>query len=87
MTRQVHEKKIFSCPNAECDKTMERQHLKEHVCTCPYTVIVCKYKGIGCERPITFIMSEYQKKKNANFAFVSQSFYTSPNEDHMAVRV
>ena len=43
------EKKILPCSNAECTHTMERQQITEHVRTqCPYTVISCKYKGIGC---------------------------------------
>ena len=43
------EKKILPCSNAGCTQTMERQQITEHVRTqCPYTVISCKYKGIGC---------------------------------------
>ena len=46
---KICEKKILPCSNAECTQTMERQQITEHVRTqCPYTVISCKYKGIGC---------------------------------------
>ena len=45
----ICEKKILPCSNAGCTQTMERQQITEHVRTqCPYTVISCKYKGIGC---------------------------------------
>ena len=50
---EIHDKtcnkKILPCSNAGCTQTMERQQITEHVRTqCPYTVISCKYKGIGC---------------------------------------
>ena len=50
---QVHDgkcrKKLIPCP-AKCGHTMERQQVRKHVRTkCPYAVIPCKYKGIGCD--------------------------------------
>ena len=50
---QVHDnickRKLLPCNNDKCLERMERQHLAEHVYfECPYTVIECKYKGIGC---------------------------------------
>ena len=46
---KICEKKTLPCSNADCIQTMERQQITEHVRTqCPYTVISCKYKGIGC---------------------------------------
>ena len=49
MHDKICKKKILPCSNAECTQTMERQQITEHVRTqCPYTVISCKYKGIGC---------------------------------------
>ena len=47
---EVCEKKIISCINAECDKTMERQHVLEHAQSeCEYSVIGCRHKSIGCD--------------------------------------
>ena len=47
---KVCSKKILSCPNPECMRTMQRQHLRKHLdVECASTVVTCKYKGIGCD--------------------------------------
>ena len=44
------EKKVLPCPNTECDDTVERAKIEEHLKdNCKYTVISCKYKSIGCD--------------------------------------
>ena len=46
----ICEKKLLPCLNAECDESIERMYFTEHIRTiCPYTVISCKYKSIGCK--------------------------------------
>ena len=52
--KQVHDevcqKKILPCVNFECKKTMQRQHVYEHVKSeCEYSVTACRYKSIGCD--------------------------------------
>ena len=43
------EKKLVLCPNTECDLTMERGEMKEHIKTvCKFTEVPCKYHSIGC---------------------------------------
>lgn len=46
---KVCPKKTIPCPNNECTQTMQRQHIKQHLETCESTVVLCKYKNIGCE--------------------------------------
>ena len=51
---QVHDgkcrKKVIPCTNAGCGDIIERQQVRKHVHTmCLYTMIPCKYKGIGCD--------------------------------------
>lgn len=51
---QVHDKichmKMLPCPQTECNKTVPRQDINEHVKTeCEQTVISCKYRRIGCD--------------------------------------
>ncbi len=47
---QTCDKKIFSCPNSDCSKIMERREVNKHVDTvCEHSIITCKYKKIGCE--------------------------------------
>ena len=45
------EKKVLSCPNTECDDTMERAKIKDHLENhCDYTIVSCKYESIiGCD--------------------------------------
>ena len=44
------EEKVIPCPNAECTETIKRLNLKSHLeKDCQYTVISCKYEGIGCD--------------------------------------
>ena len=42
-------KKPLPCPNAGCGDIVQCQEVSEHVSKCPHTVILCKYKGIGCD--------------------------------------
>ena len=51
---QVHDKtcaqKILPCPSPGCAEAITRQNLKKHVSDdCPYTVVPCKYKRLGCD--------------------------------------
>ena len=50
---EVHDKlckkKKLPCPNAGCNKEIQRQNISQHVSKCPHTLIPCKYKGIGCD--------------------------------------
>ena len=43
------EKKVLPCPNTECTVMMERAEIKQHLNECEHTVILCKYKNLGCE--------------------------------------
>ena len=49
---QVHddtcEKKVISCPNADCTKTIQRRNAKRHIDKCVYSEIPCKYQRLGC---------------------------------------
>lgn len=40
--------KVIRCPNAECVVTLERRMMVKHMSECRFSVITCKYKGIGC---------------------------------------
>ena len=43
------EKKLVPCPNGECDLTMERGEMKEHIETVSkFTEVACRYHSIGC---------------------------------------
>ena len=138
---EVHDKlckkKKLPCPNAGCNKEIQRQNISQHVSKCPHTLIPCKYKGIGCdtelkrsqdlaaheqddkihlhmaletvnslhqtvksqqaaidsvqfvswEKSKVFVLSEYQKKKEANEEFLFPAFYTHPNGYHMELSV
>ena len=44
-----YKKKVLPCPNTECTVTMERAEIKKHLNECEHTVILCKYKNLGCE--------------------------------------
>lgn len=50
---EVHDekckKKLLTCENRECTKTIQRQGLKRHHEICPYTEAPCKYRALGCE--------------------------------------
>ena len=51
---RVHDKtcalKILPCPSPGCAEATTRQNLKKHVNDgCPYTVVPCKYKRLGCD--------------------------------------
>lgn len=46
------QKKMISCPNAECNVTMERQKMVSHFNECMFSMIPCKYKSLGCD--VTF---------------------------------
>ena len=42
--------KVVPCPNSKCTQTMERAEIQIHLeSDCDYTVISCKYEGIGCD--------------------------------------
>ena len=44
------EKKVLPCPNGYCPKAMQRAKIEQHLENdCEYTVISCKYEGIGCD--------------------------------------
>ncbi len=49
---EVHDKecdlKIISCPNDECTEAIQPKDMHEHVESCQYTVIPCKYEIVGC---------------------------------------
>lgn len=45
---KVCPKKTIPCPNNGCTQAMQRQHIEHHLETCVNTVVVCKYKKIGC---------------------------------------
>ncbi len=45
---KVCEKKIISCPNAECKDKIMRKDIDDHVDKCKYSVIPCQYESIGC---------------------------------------
>lgn len=51
--KEVHHKVcakvVVACTNSDCTKRMQRGRIDKHVDTkCLYTVLPCKYKGIGC---------------------------------------
>ena len=45
---QCH-KKVISCTNVACSRSIPREDLKRHLEKCGHTVIACKYNEIGCE--------------------------------------
>ncbi len=42
-------KKTVKCPNSACKETFLREVKKQHDSICPYQLIPCKYKAIGCQ--------------------------------------
>ena len=46
---EICPQKIISCPNDGCFLIMQRQLIKKHLEICEYTLVLCKYKSIGCD--------------------------------------
>ena len=57
------EKKLVSCPNTECDLTMECGEMKKHIKTvCKFTEVLCKYQGIGCNIRKRISMNQHEEE-------------------------
>ena len=46
---EICPQKIIFCPNDGCIQIMQRQLIKKHLEICEYTLVLCKYKSIGCD--------------------------------------
>ena len=48
----------ISCSNDECEKTFLRENEQDHLSTCPYQKVICKYKDFGCEIEVALLRKD-----------------------------
>ena len=46
--KETCEKKIVSCRSPGCTDTFQRQNTRQHLATCEFAEVTCKYQRLGC---------------------------------------
>ncbi len=65
------------CPNSACKETFEREVRKQHDSICPYQLIPCKYKAIGCQsKPCRKDLEDHESSSQLHLGITMDTLLT-----------